>query len=46
MNKSELLEIIGNLPDDGDIDVDRLIYTLYGLVRKYVRQYGRLAAWR
>jgi hypothetical protein len=29
MNKSELLEIIGGLPDDGDIDVDKLIYTLY-----------------
>ncbi len=29
MNKSELLEIIGGLPDDGDIDVDKLIYTLH-----------------
>jgi hypothetical protein len=30
MNKSDLLEIIGKLPDDVDIDVDKLIYTLYG----------------
>jgi hypothetical protein len=29
MDRSELLEIIGSLPDDGDIDVDKLIYTLY-----------------
>jgi hypothetical protein len=29
MRKSEVLEIVNNLPDDADIDVDRLIYTLH-----------------
>lgn len=29
MRKSEILEIVSSLPDDTDVDVDRLIYTLY-----------------
>ena len=28
MKKAELVEIIKDLPDDADIDIDKLIYTL------------------
>jgi predicted transcriptional regulator len=29
MRKSEVLEIVNDLADDADVDIDRLIYTLY-----------------
>jgi predicted transcriptional regulator len=29
MNKADILEIVRELPDDEEVDVQRLIYTLY-----------------
>ena len=29
MNKADILEIVSELPDDEEVDVQRLIYTLY-----------------
>ena len=29
MKKAELVEIVNDLPDDADVDIDKLIYTLW-----------------